>query len=341
MKQQKGPTTFDEFLDARPALVADGGMGTSLFALGLQNGHSPELLNVEAPSIVETAHAGFVEAGADILLTNTFGANRRRLALHDLESRVRELNAAAVAVARHAAEGARRPIAIAGSIGPTGDLLEPVGPLTHDEAAAVFREQASALADAGADVLWIETMSSLEELTAAFTATAGLGLPVAATMSFDTHGKTMMGVAPAQLASWSLPSLVRPFAVGANCGIGPGDVLAAVHEITATDREAVVIAKANAGIPAYTSEGGLTYPITDGDMADYATLALATGARIVGACCGATPAHLAAIRRAVDAYEPASRPQRDEIAARFGSTASSAPIRRTPRPRRRTERRSA
>ncbi len=341
MKQEHRPTTFEQLLDSRRALVADGGMGTSLFALGLQNGQSPELLNVDEPSIVETAHAGFVEAGADVLLTNTFGANRRRLALHGLDARVGELNAAAVAVARQAAAGAGRPVAIAGSIGPTGDLLEPVGSLPYDEAVAVFREQAEALAAARVDVLWIETLSSLEEVTAAFTATAELGLPVVITMSFDTHGKTMMGVAPAELAGWSHDRIAGPLAVGANCGIGPGDVLTAVHEITAAHADQIVIAKANAGIPAYTSEGGLTYPILDTDMADYAALALATGARIIGACCGSTPAHLAAIRAAVEAYEPRTRPAPQEIAARFGCTASAPPIRRERRERRRAQRRSA
>ena len=309
--------TFTHLLDDRAVLVADGGMGTSLFALGLGNGECPELLNVENPTMVETAHRGFVDAGADIILTNTFGGTRRRLALHNLEDRVVELNRAAVDVTRAAISHAERPIAIAGSIGPTGDLIEPLGPLTVPEAVDVFTEQAEALAGAGVDVLWIETMSSMDELGAAYDATSPLGLPIVATMSFDTNGKTMMGVSPRELAEWSLEAGVT--GVGGNCGIGLGDVVLAVHEITTVAPGAVVVAKANAGIPAYTADGGLTYPAQPLDMSAYAALAVRAGARIVGACCGSTPAHLTEIRRTIDDLEGA-RPDVEEIVKRLGAT---------------------
>ncbi len=309
--------TFERLLATRSVVVADGGMGTSLFALGLANGESPELLNIEQPSMVETAHRGFLDGGADIILTNTFGGTHRRLALHKLEDRVAELNKAAVDVARSAANGIDRPIAVGGSIGPTGDLLEPLGPLSFDDAVVAFREQVGALVEGGVDVLWIETMSSMDELQAAFTAAQPAGLPVVTTMSFDTNGKTMMGVAPRQLAEWSVTSGAN--AMGGNCGIGLGDVVLAVHEITETVPDAVVVAKANAGIPAYTADGGLTYPAQPLDMSAYAALSVRAGARIVGACCGSTPAHLTEIRRTIDDLEGA-RPGIEEIVKRLGAT---------------------
>ncbi len=312
-----GRIDFEALLTERGVLVADGGMGTSLFALGLANGESPELLNVEQPGMVEKAHTGFVLAGADVILTNTFGGNRRRLALHGLEKRVGEITDAAVRVARQSTASADRPVAVAGSIGPTGDLIEPLGPLSPEQATSVFTEQVAALEEAGVDVLWIETMSSLEELSAAFAATGGTHLPVVTTMSFDTHGKTMMGVAPVALAGWAQSATHPPLAIGANCGIGPGDVLAAVHDLVEALPGVIVVAKANAGIPAYTA-GGLEYPVATVDMADYARLAVASGARIVGACCGSTPEHLAEIREAVDTAAARPRPDRAEIADRFG-----------------------
>jgi methionine synthase I (cobalamin-dependent) len=332
---------FEKLLADRQVLVADGGMGTSLFALGLANGESPELLNVERPEMVESAHFGFVAAGADVILTNTFGGNRRRLALHRLEDRVAEITDAAVQTARRsAATAGDRRVAVAGSIGPTGDLIAPLGPLSQDDAVAVFAEQAAALVDAEVDVLWIETMSSLEELSAAYTAAVRFDLPVVATMSFDTHGRTMMGVAPSAFSEWSLAQPQRPLGIGGNCGIGPGDVLAAVGDIIDSAPDAVVIAKANAGIPAYT-EGGLSYPVAAVDMADYARLALAVGARIIGACCGSTPHHLGEIRTAVDTAAPRSRPEREEIATRFDVSLNEAPRERVRTSRRRSGRRSA
>ena len=188
--------TFDRLLATGRPLVADGAMGTTLFSLGLEGGGCPELLNVEQQDLVEKVHRGFIDAGSDIILTNTFGGNRLRLALHNLDSRVTELNAAAVAVARRAVDQAGRPVAIAGSVGPTGELLAPLGTLSHEQAVEVFAEQCQALADAGADVLWIETISSFEELEAAVAGAATTGLPYTATLRFDTAGHTMMGIHP-------------------------------------------------------------------------------------------------------------------------------------------------
>ena len=199
-------TTFTDLLADHRYLVADGAMGTTLFSLGLEGGGCPELLNIEEGDLVEKVHRGFIDAGADIVLTNTFGGNRLRLDLHDLGDRVAELNKAGVEVARRAADLADRPVAVAGSVGPTGELFEPLGTLSHQRGVEVFKEQCEALAGAGADVIWIETISSFEELTAAVEAASGTGLPIAATLSFDTAGHTMMGIHPRDFGNWWLRS---------------------------------------------------------------------------------------------------------------------------------------
>lgn len=310
------PDCLSELIDRNRVLVADGAMGTTLFSLGLEGGGCPELLNVERPELIEKVHSGFVEAGADIILTNTFGGNRRRLALHGLQRRVAELNTAAVRIARRVADNAGRKVLVAGDVGPTGDLFEPLGPLSHDQGVDVFREQCHALADAGADVLWIETISSFEELDAAAEAAGEIGVPFVTTLSFDTAGHTMMGVAPRRVGEWWSGRSVRPAAVGANCGIGPGDAVAAAFDITEVAPEAVVVAKANCGIPLYETDR-LVYPVGPERMADYVDLAIRSGARIIGTCCGSTPDHIAAVRAAVDGHRPADRPIRSEIETRL------------------------
>lgn len=323
---------FLQLLEQGRPLVADGAMGTTLFSLGLEGGGCPELLNVEQPDLVEKVHRGFVEAGADIILTNTFGGNRRRQALHKLENRVDELNIAAVRVARRAADLADRPVAVAGSIGPTGDLFAPLGPLSHEEGVEVFREQASALAEGGADVLWIETISSFEELDAACEASRSTGLPFAATLSFDTAGHTMMGISPTALGEWWTNNR-DVAAVGANCGIGPGDAVAASLGIASVTQDAFTITKANCGIPLYKSEGGLTYPIGPEQMVDYVDLSLRSGTRIIGACCGSTPDHIEAIREAVDAYAGGPIPDFEEVQLRLDATSARSGQRRERRRR--------
>ena len=311
--------TFRKLLDEHPCLVADGAMGTTLFSFGLDGGGCPELLNVEQPELVEKVHRSFIDAGADIILTNTFGGNRLRLGLHDLEDRVEELNRSAVEIAKRAVESSDRPVAVAGSVGPTGELFEPLGTLSHAQGVEVFTEQCQALADAGADVIWIETISSYEELDAAVEAASGTGLPFAATLSFDTAGHTMMGIHPRAFGEWWLrnPGVT---ALGANCGVGPGDAVAAAHAIGEVAPEAVTITKANCGIPLYKAEGGLTYPLRPDGMLEYVELALRSGARIIGACCGSTPDHIAAIREAVDAFDGGSRPSIEEVQTRLDAS---------------------
>ncbi len=319
-------------LDERRVLVADGAMGTALFDLGLETGGCPELLNVERPELIARVHDGYLDAGADIVLTNTFGGSRTRLALHGLSERVAELNRAAVAIARERVDRRDRCALVAGSIGPTGELFEPLGPMTHAEGVAVFSEQAEALAAAGVDVLWIETISSWEELSAAVEAASGREVPVVATLSFDTNGRTMMGIDPAEYGRWWEERGRPTVALGANCGVGPPDVVEAARAIAAAAPDAVVVAKGNCGIPLYKEEA-LTYPSTPDDMGAYAELAVRSGARIVGACCGSGFEHIAEIRRAVDAGIDGEAPDTDEIADRLGEVSS--PATRSPRRRRR------
>lgn len=310
---------LQKLLADRRWLLADGATGTNLFEMGLASGEPPEFWTEQKPDRILALHQSFVDAGADIILTNTFGANRRRLMLHQAEARTRELNAAAARLARQAADTAGRPIVVAGSVGPTGDLFAPLGPLSQESAIEVFVEQIEGLAEGGADMAWIETMSALEEMQAAALAAARVGLPYALTASFDTAGRTMMGLTPAAFAEALAAFETKPVAIGANCGVGASDTLAAILSMTAAASDAVVIAKANAGMP--TLHGThVHYSGTPELMADYARLAIESGARIIGGCCGTAPEHLAAMRRAIDTYEPrGARPTADEIVARTGA----------------------
>jgi 5-methyltetrahydrofolate--homocysteine methyltransferase len=313
-------------------------MGTNLFAMGLASGDSPELWNDSQRDKVFALHKSFVDAGADIILTNSFGANRRRLMLHGLQGRVRELNRLAAEIAREAADRAHRPVIVAGSVGPTGDLLAPLGPISAEEAFDVFVEQIEGLKDGGADVAWIETMSAPEEMRAAAMAAGAVSMPFAVTASFDTAGKTMMGLAPVTFAALTESFEPRPDALGANCGVGASDLLVSILAMTQSRPHAVVIAKANAGIPQWRG-AHIHYSGTPDLMADYACLAVDAGARIVGGCCGTSAAHLAAMRRALDARAPGERPDEAKIVAALGALA--APPAKAQAPRERERRRRA
>jgi len=315
---------FLSLLAAKPWLVADGAMGTSLFKRGLESGAAPELWNVDHPDRVRDVHREYVDAGADIILTNSFGGNRQRLKLHNAENRVHELAAAAAQLAREAADAAGRTVAVGGSIGPTGELLHPVGALGFDEAAESFAVQAEGLRDGGADLLWIETTSSAEETAAAVQGAGRCGLPVVATMTFDTAGKTMMGVSPRdarlQLAALS----PAPAAVGANCGLGPTESVLSLLEMTegATGGE-IFVAKANCGIPQFRN-GKFSFTGTPELMADYALLARDCGARIIGGCCGSDGVVIRAIARALATHPQGPRPSPETIIARLGPVAATA-----------------
>jgi len=325
---------LDRLLAEGRPLLADGATGTNLFAAGLGSGEPPEIWNAERPDKIGALHRAFIDAGADIVLTNSFGANRRRLALHGLQGRVRELNRLAAENARLSAEGAGRPVAIAGSVGPTGDVFAPLGPLGEDEAVEVFLEQIEGLREGGADLVWIETMSAAEEMRAAAKAAAKAGMPYAVTASFDTAGKTMMGVAPDALGALVGSFDTKPAAYGANCGVGASDLLVAVLAMSAADPGAVLIAKANAGVPQWHG-AEIHYSGTPELMRAYAGLAVDCGARIVGGCCGNTPAHIAAMRRGLDGHRPGARPTIEAIVAALGALVAPRAAERAARPRRR------
>lgn len=308
-------TSLADLLALDRPLLADGATGTNYFGMGLGPGEPPELWNVEHPERVGALHAAFVAAGADIILTNTFGCNRYRLALHDAAERAYEIACRAAEIASEVAAAAHRPVAVAGSIGPTGALIAPLGPVSEDEATDAFAEQARGLRDGGADLAWIETKSAPEEMRAAARAAIEVGLPYAVTGSFDTAGRTMMGLAPAALAGVFEGLPTAPVAIGANCGVGASDLLVAVQQIR--PERGVVIAKSNCGIPQFRG----TEIVYSGDpmlMAQYATLAVDSGARIIGGCCGTSPEHLAEMKRALDAHRPGTTPSLEQIVAATG-----------------------
>lgn len=309
---------LQRLLAERPHLLADGATGTNLFDAGLATGEAPEMWNFEHPERIEALHQSMVDAGADIILTNTFGGSRYRLKLHKAQDRVEEINRRAVEIARKVADRAGRPVVVAGSIGPTGELFEPLGPLTHAEGVAAFAEQARALASAGADVLWIETMSSKDEVRAAAEGAASTGMPYVCTLSFDTNGRTMMGLMPGEHAQLCHELTPRPVGYGANCGVGAAELIAAVVNMSGSAEAGdVIVAKGNCGIP-YYHEGKIRYDGTPELMAEYARMARDAGARIIGGCCGTSPTHLRAMREALDNYVPASKPTLDEIVGRLG-----------------------
>ena len=309
--------SFTEALATRPWLLADGATGTNYFQNGLESGDAPEMWNFEYPERVRSLHRSFIEAGADIILTNTFGGNRHRLKLHNAQDQVREINIAAAKNARAEADAAARAVYVAGVIGPTGEIMEPVGSLSHEDAVKAFAEQAAALKEGGVDVLWIETMSAEEELRAAVEGAALANLPIVTTMSFDTNGRTMMGITPKAFGALTASLPTQPVAIGANCGVGASELIATVLGITAARPDANVVAKGNCGIPQY-QDGHIHYTGTPELMADYARIALDAGARIIGGCCGTSPEHLAAMRKALESHTKEARPTVEVIEERLG-----------------------
>ncbi|MDF2094853.1 betaine--homocysteine S-methyltransferase [Aquibaculum arenosum] len=310
---------LQRLLAERSWLLADGATGTNLFAMGLQHGDAPELWNLQEPEKVRAHYRGFIEAGSDIVLTNSFGGTANRLKLHGAEGQVREINAAAARLLKQEIEASGREVVCAGSVGPTGDLFVPLGPLTHEEGVAAFQAQCEGLAEGGADVAWIETMSAPEEMAAALEGAAAAGLPAVCTVSFDTNGRTMMGVAPAQLPDLLRANAYPPLALGGNCGTGAAELVAALLAMAeAAKPEDVLVAKANCGIPEFV-DGEVRYNGTPELMARYAVLARDAGARIIGGCCGTTPLHVMAMRRALEEAPRGDRPELAEIESSLGT----------------------
>ncbi|MGD0573787.1 MAG: homocysteine S-methyltransferase family protein [Anaerolineales bacterium] len=290
---------WSELLAGPGPVLADGAMGTMLFELGLQFGDSPEGWNLEHPDKVKQVHRGYLEAGARLVLTNTFGGNRFRLGMHGMESQVAEFNRAGARLARAAVAETGQKALIAGDIGPSGGIMAPLGDLDYEQARRGFAEQARALLEGGVDLFWIETISSLEEMKAAFDGvrTVERERPIITTMTFDTRGRTMMGVTPEEAAS-ALTALGAA-AVGGNCGNGPEEILEVIRKMKATAQEGtVLVSKANAGIPRL-EKGRAVYEAGPREMGSYALAAREAGAVIIGACCGSTPAHLREMARAL------------------------------------------
>jgi 5-methyltetrahydrofolate--homocysteine methyltransferase len=289
---------LQELLDRQPVLLGDGAMGTMLFAAGLEAGSSPELWNVEHPERVMAVHRAYAEAGSNLILSNTFGGNRLRLARHNLGERTAELNRAGAKIARDAVAGIAHPVLIGGDMGPTGEMFAPLGTLEEAEAHDAFAEQAAALQEGGVDYFQVETFGDLREIEAAIQGIRKVSqLPIVATMSFDTRRRTMMGVRPEDAARRLVALGVA--AVGSNCGAGLDDTLFTVGQMHQTAPEAVVVSKSNAGLPKHGPGGSVVYEGSPEMMADYALHAQEAGARIIGACCGSSPAHLRAMARAL------------------------------------------
>ncbi len=311
------PNPLSELLAEKGVLMADGATGTNLFAMGLESGEAPELWNESKPENIVKLHQDFVDAGADIILTNSFGGTRHRLKLHKADDRVFELNKKAAEIARGVADGADHKVIVGGSVGPTGELLVPLGAMTYDDAVASFKEQIEGLKAGGIDIVWIETMSATDEIRAAAEAAISLGMPYVYTASFDTAGKTMMGLHPKEIGTVGGEMSDHPVAVGANCGVGAADILSTLLDMTAANPEGTFVVKGNCGIPEYKG-AEIVYSGTPELMSEYAHLAIDAGAKIIGGCCGTSCEHLKSIRAAIDSHNAGPRPTIDEVVSRIG-----------------------
>ena len=272
-------------------LIADGANGTMLQKLGLPPGVAPERWNLENPDGVRTLHKLYIDAGSDMVLTNTFGGSSIRLERENLHDHVVEINQSAAALARQAAGDNA---IVLGDIGPTGELLAPLGTMEYEQAVKAFAQQAQALMQGGVDAFLIETMSDLQELRAAVEGVKSVSdLPIMASMSFDTKGRTMMGVKPEKAAKAIAEMDVD--VIGANCGRTLTETLEAVKKMRETLPDALLLAKPNAGLPRATA-GELVYDVTPEVMAEYAQRFIdETGVVVIGGCCGSTPDHIRAI----------------------------------------------
>lgn len=312
---------LSKLLAEKDWLMADGATGTNLFNRGLEAGEAPELWNVDQPAKIRALYQDSVESGSDIFLTNSFGGTSARLKLHNAQDRVRELNKAAAALGREVADKAGRPVVVAGSVGPTGEIFEPLGPLSHTEAVEMFQEQGAALLEGGADVLWLETISAPEEYKAAAEAFANLNAPWVGTMSFDTAGRTMMGLTSSGMVDMVAGLEHKPIGLGANCGVGASDLLRTIQGMAAAKPEQVIVAKGNAGIPKFV-HGHIHYDGTPELMGKYAVMVRNSGARIIGGCCGTMPEHLVAMRAALENTPMGPPPTDEEITAVLGGFSS-------------------
>ena len=308
---------FLTLMAQRDWILADGATGTNLFEMGLESGDAPELWNETHPGNITKLYQLAVDAGSDLFLTNSFGGNSARLKLHNAGHRARKLSRISAELGREVADKAGRTVIVAGSVGPTGEIMEPVGSLSHADAVEIFHEQAQGLKEGGADVLWLETISAPEEYRAAAEAFAKVDLPWVGTMSFDTAGRTMMGVTSKAMVEMVQSLEHPPVAFGANCGTGAADILRTVQGFAAENPAQAIVSKGNAGIPKYVN-GAICYDGTPDLMADYAVMARDSGAKIIGGCCGTRPTHLTKMREALETRAKGPAPSLENIVEKIG-----------------------
>ncbi len=289
-------------------VILDGAMGTMLQERGMEPGQCPELFGVENPSILRDIHSLYIEAGADIIQTNTFGGNAFKLSEYGLAEQVDEINGETVRIAKEAARGRAW---VAASIGPTGKMLSPMGDCSFDDLYAAFTQQIMACEKAGADLISIETMTDIGEMRAALIAArSNSRLPVIAHMTFEPEGRSMMGTDP--VTALIIMEALQPLAIGANCSGGAQQLLPVIKQMGQwTDRFLSV--EPNAGLPQLV-DGKTVFPDSPEDMAEYALLLRAAGANIIGGCCGTTPLHIQAMARALKGMTLIQRPARKVLA---------------------------
>ena len=295
------PHEFSRRLEAAP-LLCDGAMGTLLYARGVSLDACFDVLNLNNPRVVQSIHADYIAAGADCIETNTFGANRFKLAVHGMDGRVREINRQGVALARDVRESSGRDVLVLGSIGPLGKYLAPLGTVTTEEAQAAFLEQAEALLEGGVDAFVVETMSDLDEAALAVTAVRSItDLPIVAQVAFTDDGATFTGRSAAEVGRFLRMLPIQ--ALGANCSVGSSTLFEVLEQMQPEAGGLPLAIQPNAGLPSRIGER-LIYLSSPAYMAEYADRMVDAGARLVGGCCGTTPQHIAAMRTMLDQKRP-------------------------------------
>ncbi|HAO93951.1 MAG: 5-methyltetrahydrofolate--homocysteine methyltransferase [Deltaproteobacteria bacterium GWC2_56_8] len=294
---------FLEALNARP-LLFDGATGTMLQRLGLKPGGCPDELSLKDPAMVRKVHAAYIEAGSDIVTTNTFGANRAKLAEYGLEGKLKEINVAAAQCAR---EEAGRDRFVAGGFGPTGRFVEPVGDMSFDETLSIFIEQAEALKLGGADLAIIETMMDIKEMKAAIMAAKSVGLPVVATMTFDQTMRTVLGTPPESFAI--MAAALGADCIGANCSLGIEGIYQAVSAMSKVV-DIPLIAQPNAGLPMLRGTETV-FPASPEEMASFVPKLVDSGVRVLGGCCGTTSEHIRKMGTIFKSLQPVRRERKN------------------------------